>query len=150
MTFQGIVVLDLIGLVLLFWVLNLIRRDRLYVGYGVVLVGTILGVIVLVSVPPILNFVTRLVGAVFPVSALTLLALGFVVLMLVYVLTQLTILSNRLAVLIQELAIQGARETAERSWRSEKALNMLPGNLHSRRPSNASSGGKQKTLSKLR
>jgi len=114
MTVQGAVVLVLMGLALLLWILNLVRRDRLYVGYGVIFVLAILSVIVILSVPPLLTFVTRLVGAVFPASALTLLAFGFIVLMLVYVLTQVTILSNRLAVLIQELAIQRARENAER------------------------------------
>ena len=114
MTVQGAVLLVLMGLALLLWILNLVRRDRLYVGYGVIFVLAILSVIVILSVPTLLTFVTRLVGAVFPASALTLLAFGFIVLMLVYVLTQVTILSNRLAVLIQELAIQRAREHAER------------------------------------
>lgn len=114
MTVQGAIVLVLLGLALLLWILNLVRRDRLYVGYGVIFVSAILSVIVILSIPPLLNFVTRLVGAVFPASALTLLAFGFIVLMLVYVLTQVTILSNRLAVLIQEIAIRRAQENAER------------------------------------
>ena len=114
MTVQGAIVLVLLGLALLLWILNLVRRDRLYVGYGVIFVLAILSVIVILSIPPLLNFVTRLVGAVFPASALTLLAFGFIVLMLVYVLTQVTILSNRLAVLIQEIAIRRAQENAER------------------------------------
>jgi len=54
------------------------------------------------------------IGAVFPVSALTLLALCFIVLMLLYTLTQLTIVSNRLSKLVQELAIERARATALR------------------------------------
>lgn len=117
MTIQGIIVLDLIGLVLLFWVLDLVRRDRLYVGYGVIFVLTILGVILILSVPTLLTFVTRLVGAIFPASALTLLALCFIVLMLVYVLTQLTLVSNRVAALVQELAVQRAKESIERGSR---------------------------------
>ncbi len=111
MTTQGIIVLDLLGIVLLAWILDLTRRGRLYVGYGAGFVVTILGTVVVLSVPPILDAVTRLVGAFFPASALTLLALGFILRMLVYVLTQLTIISDRLARLVQELAIQRAQES---------------------------------------
>jgi hypothetical protein len=114
MTIQGIIVLNLIGIGLLFWVLHLVRLGRLYVGYGVIFILTILMTIVLLSVPGLLTIVTHMVGAVFPASALTLLALCFIVLLLVYVLTQVTIISNRLAVLAQELAIRQASEDAKR------------------------------------
>src|SRR6266705_853960 len=114
MTIQGIIVLNLIGIGLLFWVLHLVRRGRLYVGYGVIFILTILMTIVLLSVPGLLTIVTHMVGAVFPASALTLLALCFIVLLLVYVLTQVTIISNRLAVMAQELAIRQASEDAKR------------------------------------
>lgn len=112
MTVQGIIVLSLIGLTLMLWVLHLVRRGRLYVGYGVIFVATIIGVLVLLSVPRLLSLVTFLVGAIFPTSALTLLALCFIVLMLVYVLTQVTLVSNRLANLVQELAIQNAKNAS--------------------------------------
>jgi len=114
MTTQGILVLDLMGIILLIWVLDLVRRGQLYVGYGVMVVVATLMTIVTLSFPGLLALVTRLVGAVFPASAFTLLALGFIILLLVYILTQLTIISNRLAQLVQELAIQRAREVGER------------------------------------
>lgn len=112
MTVQGIIVLCVIGLVLMLWVMNLVRRGRLYVGYGVIFVATIFGVLVLLAVPKLLTLLTHLVGAIFPTSALTLLALCFIVLMLVYVLTQVTLVSNRLATLVQELAIHDARNAS--------------------------------------
>jgi Uncharacterized conserved protein (DUF2304) len=112
MTVQGIIVLILIGSVLLFWILDLVRRDHLYVGYGIVFIISISVVILVLSLPPLLAFITRLVGAIFPASALTLLALCFIVFMLVYVLTQVTIVSNRLAIVVQELAVKGAKEAA--------------------------------------
>ena len=110
MTGHGVGVLTLIGLVLIVWISDLVRRDRLYVGYGVLLIISIVGVVPVLLVPRLLSVVTRLVGAVFPASALTLLALTFIVVGLIYVLTQLTILSNRVATLIQELAVQQAKE----------------------------------------
>lgn len=109
---RAVLVLDLMGLFFLIWILNLIRHGRLYVGYGVIFIAAILGTMITLSVPKLLLGVTHLVGAIFPASALTLLALGFIVLMLLYVLSQLTLVSNRLAVLIQELAIERSRESA--------------------------------------
>jgi hypothetical protein len=112
MTVHGVIVLVCIGLVLLYGVLDLVRRDRLYVGYGIIFIGAILGAILVLSWPSLLALVTRAVGAVFPVSALTLLALLFVVLMLIYVLSQVTIVSNRLALVVQEIAVQRAKEAS--------------------------------------
>jgi len=114
MTVHGTIVLLIIGLALQLWILNLVRRDHLYAGYGVFLSMAIAGVTLVVGVPPLLAGVTRMVGAIFPVSALTLLALCFIFVTLVYVLTQVTIVSNRLAAAIQELAVQRAKEDAER------------------------------------
>src|SRR5919106_1361301 len=116
---RAIVVLNLLGLFFLLWVLNLIRHGRLYVGYGVIFVAAILGTMVTISVPHLLLGVTHLVGAIFPASALTLLALCFIVVMLLYVLSQLTLVSNRLAVLIQELAIERGKESS-RTAQEEK------------------------------
>ena len=114
---RAVLVLDLMGLFFLLWVLNLVRHGRLYVGYGVIFIVAILGTMTMLSVPQLLLGVTHLVGAIFPASALTLLALGFIVLMLLYVLSQLTLVSNRLAVLIQELAIERSRESARAAGR---------------------------------
>lgn len=111
---QAILVLNLIGLLFLLWILNLIRHGRLYVGYGIIFVAAILGTMITLSVPQLLATVTHLMGAIFPASALTLLALCFIVLMLLYILTQLTLVSNRLTVLVQELAIERAKERTER------------------------------------
>ncbi len=123
MTVQGIIVLNLIGLVLLFWILNLVRRDRLYVGYGVMFVLIILSAILVLTIPGLLTFITHLVGAVFPTSALTLIALCFIVFMLAYILTQVTLISNRVAVLIQQLAIQQAKEqAASKSGRKDNSV----------------------------
>jgi hypothetical protein len=110
MTIHGTVVLFLIGILLILWTLNLVRRDRLYVGYGVALCVTIGGVLLILTIPSLLLGITGLVGAIFPASALTLLALCFIVVTLVYVLTQITVVSNRLTSAIQEIALQRAKE----------------------------------------
>lgn len=112
MTLQGVLILDMAGILLLVWVLNLVRGGRLYVGYGVVFILATVLTMVALSIQALLRLLTRLVGAVYPTSALTLLAFGFIVLMLVYVLTQLTIVSNRVTLVVQELALQRATEQA--------------------------------------
>lgn len=120
MTLQGILVLNLFALALLLWVLNLVRHGRLYVGYGVIFACAIIGTMVLLSVPWLQTTVTRLIGAVFPASALTLLALCFIVLMLLYTLTQITIVSNRLSKVVQQLAIDRARADTSHVSSSKK------------------------------
>jgi hypothetical protein len=112
MTWQGVILIDLIALGLLIWVLNLVRRGKLYVGYGVIFIVSFVAIIITVSTPQLLYGLTALVGAAFPASALTLLALAFVAFMFIYVLSQLTIISNRIAHLTQELAIRRTTEEA--------------------------------------
>jgi hypothetical protein len=119
MTIQGIIVLIFLGFALLLWILNLVRRDKLYVGYGVIFVIIIVNAMLILAIPALLTFITGLVGAVFPASALTLLAICFIVFMLVYILMQVTLISNRLAAVIQQMAIQQAKELAESKHRQE-------------------------------
>jgi hypothetical protein len=118
--FRAVLVLDLMGLFFLLWVLNLVRHGRLYVGYGVIFITAIVGTMVTLSVPQLLLTVTHMMGAIFPASALTLLGLCFIVVMLLYVLSQLTLVSNRLAVLIQELAIERGKESARSADKKEE------------------------------
>lgn len=110
MTLQGVIVINLIAMALLIWVLNLVRRGKLYVGYGVIFIVAFAAIMVTVSVPHLLYRLTALVGAIFPVSAMTMIALAFIAFMFIYVLSQLTIISNRVALLTQELAIRRASE----------------------------------------
>jgi hypothetical protein len=115
MTLQGVLVIDVIAVALTLWVLDLVRTGRLYVGYAVMFVVAFVMIIGTVSVPPMLGAVTTLVGAAFPASALTLLALAFVGFLSIYILAQLTTLSNRLASVVQELAIRQANPSNNRT-----------------------------------
>ena len=106
MSVHGMIFLDIAAVVLLIWVLDLTRRGRLYVGYGVIFVVAIVGAMIVVSVPPLLVIVTNLFDVLSPVPGFALLVFGFTFVMLVYILTQTTVISNRLAEVVQELAIQ--------------------------------------------
>jgi hypothetical protein len=113
MTSAGTLLGLVIGIVLLSWVVNLIGRDRLYVGYGVIFVlGTLLAMTVLV-VPRLLDAVTRASVALLPVPSLSLVALVIFTFLMVYVFTQITILSNRVMRLTQELAIRNAQQEGD-------------------------------------
>ena len=109
MTPAGVFSGALLGCVLLVWVVNLIRNGRLYVGYGVIFVLGTLTAIVVLLVPRLLEAVTAASVALVPVPSLSIGAIAIMLFLLVYVFTQITILSNRVMHLTQELAIRGAQ-----------------------------------------
>ncbi len=118
MTFAGVLLGVAIGIVLLSWVMNLIGRDRLYVGYGVIFVfGTLVAMTVLV-VPSLLDAVTRATVALLPVPSLSIVALVIFTFLMVYVFTQITVLSNRVMRLTQELAIRNAQQEGDTERRA--------------------------------
>lgn len=112
MSIQGIVLLDLIGIGLIILILNFVRTKKLHVGYAVIWCLAIAGMMIIISIPPILSFVTTAVGAIFPASALSLLAFLFIFLLLIYFSVQLSLLSERQTALIQELALRDVAKDA--------------------------------------
>jgi|SRR5579864_5629318 len=111
MTFAGVTVAVAIGVVLLFWVVNLIRHDRLYVGYGVIFVLGTSAAIVVLLLPPLLDALTRASAALLAAPSLSIVPLAIFTFLMVYVFAQITILSNRVTRLTQELAIRNSRDT---------------------------------------
>lgn len=110
MTTAGVIIGLVFGALLLLWVVNALRHDRLYAGYGVIfVVGTLMAMAVL-SVPSLLRFVTTTSVALLPAPSLSIVALVVIIVLMVYVFTQITVLSNRVALLTQELAIRNAGE----------------------------------------
>lgn len=107
MSNSGVIIAALAALAAVAWVAQLVRRDRLYVGYGVILVAVLLSGVALLCFPTALRAINRLSGSA-ETSGLVALAVAFVVLMLVYTLSQVTLISNRLTALVQELAIKEA------------------------------------------
>jgi len=114
MTLAGTLVLDLLALGFLLWVLNLVRIGRLYVGYGVILVLLIGASAGVVSVAPLRSSMDAALARLFGAGGPLVLALCFLVLLVAYVLTQVTLLANRLATLVQELAIRNADEAVRK------------------------------------
>jgi len=112
MTWAGVLAVDLAVLALLLWVLNLVRLGRLYVGYGVLIVMVLVTIGATISLPPLEAIARRVLGTFFLTheAAVAALGLGFLLIMLVYVLSQITTIANRVATLVQELAIQHVRQ----------------------------------------
>jgi hypothetical protein len=112
MTDLGALALAVVALLLVFWILELIRKGRLYVGYGIAFLGIALLTLLVVSVPGAASSLGGLTARFFPAAPLGVVGFVFVVAMLVYVLHQLTVISNRVARLTRELAIRGVEASS--------------------------------------
>lgn len=106
MSIQGIILIDLLGLGFILLILNLIRTRKLHVGYAVVWSVATMGPMIIVSVPPLLELLPGVVGAIFPASALSLMAFVFIFLVLIFFSVQLSIISARQVALIQAMAVR--------------------------------------------
>jgi hypothetical protein len=91
---------------LIAFVVRLTLKGRLYVGYAAMWLVCLAAGGLLLVVPPLLRYLTVAVGAIFPVSAVTLLALIGIFLVLIYFSCQLTILSNRVTAIAQHIALR--------------------------------------------
>ncbi|RIK35776.1 MAG: hypothetical protein DCC55_29295 [Chloroflexi bacterium] len=106
MSTQGILLLDLIGVLFILLALNLVRMRRLYVVYGVVWLLAALIMMTIISIPPLLALVTISVGATFPASAMTLLAFVLVFGMLIIFSVQISTINARQIELAQSIALK--------------------------------------------
>ena len=86
-------------------IVNFVRTQKLYIGYAVLWLLSVIGLMITVSFPPLLAFVTSAIGAIFPASALTLLAFVFVFFILIIYSLKLSILTSKQSELIQQIAL---------------------------------------------
>jgi hypothetical protein len=110
---EVVVAADLGILALVVWVLDLVRLGRLYVGYGVLAISVLVAAMIVVTVPAILTPLPAPVQALLEKGPLTLAAALLITLLMIYVLHQLTVLSNRIASIAQELAIRSSEQNRE-------------------------------------
>jgi hypothetical protein len=106
MSTQGIVLIDIVGLGLILLLVNLVRTHKLHVGFGVVWLLAVLGLMITISFLPLLTLVTHAMGAIYPASALSLLAFVFIFLMLIFFSVQISLISARQVELAQSLALR--------------------------------------------
>jgi hypothetical protein len=95
-------------------IVYLVSRQKLHVGFGLLWLLTTVGAMTLVSIARLRDAVTPAVGAVYPASALSLLAFVFVFVVLIFFSVKLTALSARQTRILQALALmeQETREAA--------------------------------------
>jgi hypothetical protein len=130
MSLQGIVLIDLVGLALIILLLNLVRTHRLHVSYAALWLMAVTAVMTIISIPPVLGTVTAAVGAIYPASAISLLAFVFIFIVLIAFSVQLSSLSARLVDLAQAVAL---KELATREQRAAHA----PSNVAAQHPGQA-------------
>jgi hypothetical protein len=92
------------------WTLDLVRRGRLYVGYGIVVLVLACLVAAVSVVPFSAQIASRLMNALFPREPIAVIGLSAILVLLVYVLNQLSVVSERVSNLTQELAIRDRRD----------------------------------------
>jgi hypothetical protein len=110
MSLQGIILIDLLGIGFVVWLLNLVRRKKLYISYAAIWFLAVMGLMIIISVPQLLDGLPKVVGAIYPASALSLLAFVFIFMILIFFSVQLSIISTRQTELIQAMAIKGLLE----------------------------------------
>ena len=105
MTPPGPFVFDAGACLLALWTLRLVHRDRLYVGYGVIVLLGLAAEVMVASFGRARSALVLFTGMTTSLSALGVVAALIAAFLAIYVLSQLTVLSNRLTQVVQELAI---------------------------------------------
>jgi Uncharacterized conserved protein (DUF2304) len=104
-------IVDAIGFLLFGWVLNLIRKGSVYVGYGSVLLIAIGANICVASAPTwLVEAFTLRIGKAMSGSLPVFIAIYCILLILTYVFKEISGISSRLRILTQQLAIELARQ----------------------------------------
>jgi hypothetical protein len=97
------------SLVLLFFVIDLVRRRRLKEEYSFLWVLTALALLVLAAWFEALQWITEAIGGVAPSSTLFFFALLFVFFMLLHFSVRVSALERRLTALVQEIGLLSVR-----------------------------------------
>lgn len=116
MTPQGSFIISLLVIVLLIFMLNMLRKRRISEEVSLIWIFAFVAVIILVGVPGLADRLTHLIGAVYPASVLTLLALGFIGVMLVYTSVKISKLTTEVRALAQrQVLVEVEREAREKA-----------------------------------
>ena len=109
MTLEQRIVTGILLVLLLVVVFRFVHRQRLGVGLGLVWTGLLLGALIILAVPGLLEGITALTKARFPVSAMTLLALVVITLFLFYFSVLIHRLERKHAQLVRSVALMERR-----------------------------------------
>jgi hypothetical protein len=106
MSLRGRIVIVMVSLMLIAYVLNALKRKRINEEYCLWWIGIIIATNILVLYQPLLMKITHLIGALVPISTLTLFALICTSTILIYFSIKISVLTNQMKELIQAMALQ--------------------------------------------
>lgn len=129
MSIQGVILIDLMAIGFIILILNLVRKHTLVIGYALIWILAVAGLMILVTITPLRDLITKVVGAEYPASALSLLAFVFIFSVLIYYSVQLSVMSTRQIELIQTIAVLelSLQEKETRLQEMAEATNQPPG-----------------------
>ena len=127
MTLQGIIIIDCLSAGFLLLILNLVRTKKLNISYAVIWFLSVVGLMAFISIPSLLALLPKLLGAVYPASAFSLVAFVFIFLTLIFFSVQLSAISARQIELAQAIAINNllAQEDVTETADSEQRTHSL-------------------------
>ena len=106
MSIRGQAFIVIVSILVILYVLNALRRRRINEEYCLWWIFIMVATDVLVLWQGLLMKITHLVGALVPISALTLFALILVLAILIYFSMKISVLTNQVKELIQSAALQ--------------------------------------------
>jgi hypothetical protein len=105
MSIHGVIIIDILAFGFIILIISLLRNQRLTQGFALIWLFAIASLMVIVTFPPMMDLVTLAVGAIFPASAISLIAFVFIFFMLIIISMHISIISKRQVDLIQAMAI---------------------------------------------
>lgn len=106
MSLRGQLLIVGISVLLIVFILDALRRKKINEEYCLWWIGIMIFSDVLVLNPGLLLRLTHLIGALLPISTLTLFSLIFIIAILIYFSMKISILTNQVRELIQTVALQ--------------------------------------------
>ena len=106
MSVRGQLFIVTISVLLIIYVLDALRRKKINEEYCLWWICIMIATDLLVLNPRLLLKITHLIGALVPISTLTLFALVFIIAILIYFSMKISILTNQVRSLIQTVSLQ--------------------------------------------
>ncbi len=122
---RGKILLAVLGLIFILFLFSLLKKRRITESFALAWLAVSIGMVIVVSSNTVLMGVTHALGAKYPASALTMIALLFILSILLYFTLTLSTLTQKQRELIQELCIQNLK-FEERIRRLERVQHVFP------------------------
>jgi len=106
MSSRGQLFIVSISVLIIIYVLNALRCKKINEEYCLWWISIMIATDFLVLNPPLLMKITHVIGALVPISTLTLFALVFILAILIYFSMKISVLTNQMRMLIQTVALQ--------------------------------------------